>query len=282
MAFLLALLAQSLGVAQGEPAKVTDGLREVGGIAVNDKDEIFLADTAADTLWKWDGKTLAAWKKKAGHPAGLRFGPDGLLYVCETKNKRVTKLAADGTATVVADTFRGAKFNSPTDLCFDRKGGLYFTDPNFGGDANRTMKIEGVYYVPPGGGPPARVVENLKRPHGIDLWADVVYIVDLGAPPGVTRYRAFPEDPPGALRPNASIITEVDLRGAFRVAYGAPDVPSWAFVAVAKGLQIRRAGDAGFELLRFPITPTAVAVHKDVLYVASGKSLFQVPVKVSR
>ena len=41
----------------------------------------------------------------------------------------------------------GKKFNSPNDLCLDRKGRIYFTDPRYVGHEPRELKHRAVYRV---------------------------------------------------------------------------------------------------------------------------------------
>ncbi|MDB5294103.1 MAG: repeat containing protein, partial [Phycisphaerales bacterium] len=68
-------------------------------------------------------------------PSGLARGPDGALYLCDTANHAVRRIAADGTITTVAgDGTRGyagdggpaakAKLNEPYEVRFDPAGNL--------------------------------------------------------------------------------------------------------------------------------------------------------------
>jgi streptogramin lyase len=72
-------------------------------------------------------------------PFGLVRGPDGALYFCDTDNKRVRRIAADGTISTVAGS--GAKgytgdggpalaaaLNEPYEVRFDTAGNLYFVE----------------------------------------------------------------------------------------------------------------------------------------------------------
>jgi hypothetical protein len=63
---------------------------------------------------------------------GLVLDPEGRLVLCEHGDRRVTRLEADGTRTVLADRYQGKRLNSPNDAVFDRRGELHFTDPPFG------------------------------------------------------------------------------------------------------------------------------------------------------
>ena len=73
------------------------------------------------------------------NPRGLTFGPDGSLYISDTSNRKVRKIAPDGIITTVAgsgDTGSSgdggpateATFNSPWDVAIDSMGNLYIAD----------------------------------------------------------------------------------------------------------------------------------------------------------
>lgn len=64
-----------------------------------------------------------------GVPAGLAFGPDAALYVCDSGRRAVLRMATTGAAEDFLTTHEGERFNGPNDLAFDADGNMYFTDP---------------------------------------------------------------------------------------------------------------------------------------------------------
>src|SRR4051812_47269746 len=73
-------------------------------------------------------------------PSGLTIGPDGAVYVCDTGNHVVRRIAPDGTITSVAGIggkagYAGdggpathATLNEPYEVRFDRAGNLYVVE----------------------------------------------------------------------------------------------------------------------------------------------------------
>lgn len=129
-----------------------------------------------------DGRT-SVFRHNASN--GLLFDREGRLVACETKNRRVTRTEKDGSITVLADRYRGGRFNSPNDLCMDSKGRIYFTDPRYGLregmeiypppsiKAGFVLKpIEGVYRID-GPGKITRILcDGAERPNGILISPD--------------------------------------------------------------------------------------------------------------
>ena len=80
-----------------------------------------------------------AMKAKLNQPFGVTRGPDGALYVCDTGNHVVRRIAEDGTITTVAGTgekgysgdgghAKKAKLFEPYEVRFDAVGNLFFVE----------------------------------------------------------------------------------------------------------------------------------------------------------
>lgn len=137
-----------------------------------------------------DGKTRV-FRHNASN--GLLFDREDRLVACETKNRRVTRTEEDGSITVLADRYRGGRFNSPNDLCMDSKGHIYFTDPRYGSregmeiiepgdDCIRTnpsqdARIEGVYRIESTGHVTRVNCDGAERPNGILISSDGRFLV---------------------------------------------------------------------------------------------------------
>src|SRR6516162_10411756 len=117
---------------------------------------IYFSDIG-NRIMKFDPKTgkTVEYRKPSGRANGLDFDPKGRLVACEGANsggnRRVTITEKDGSVRVLADKWKGKRFNSPNDLTIDTKGRVYFTDPRYVGDEPREIVGEYVYRVDPDG-----------------------------------------------------------------------------------------------------------------------------------
>jgi sugar lactone lactonase YvrE len=110
-----------------------------------------------------------------------------------------------GKEAVIADNFEGKPFGRPNDIVSDRKGGVYFSDlpPN---PTPPGAMAPAVYYVPPGG-QPIRVINDIRRPNGVQLSRDekTLYVNDTG---GIHAY-AFDVLADGRLANRREFVTYV-------------------------------------------------------------------------
>jgi gluconolactonase len=110
---------------------------------------------------------------------GLTFSPDGLLTICQHGNRRVIRVNPHGDVTVLADSYRGRRLNSPNDLVYRSDGTLFFTDPPFGlpegfDDPKKELPFSGVFRVRDGD--VELVSDALEGPNGIAFSPDERYL----------------------------------------------------------------------------------------------------------
>jgi gluconolactonase len=105
---------------------------------------------------------------------GITVDNGGSLVFCQHGDRRVARYDTETKAFVpVAENFEGKRFNSPNDLCIDRAGNVYFTDPPYGMETTAKSEIgfNGVYRATPEG-KVTLITRELERPNGIALSLD--------------------------------------------------------------------------------------------------------------
>lgn len=148
--------------------EVRDGFGFTEGPAADDEGNLYFSDIANNRIHKLDTQgNLSVVRENSNAANGLAFDEDGRLLACEGGANRITAMEEDGSITVLVDSYDGKPLNSPNDLWIDNKGGIYFTDPNYGDESNLTQDGEHVYYLPPDGDRARRVLNDLVKPNGI-------------------------------------------------------------------------------------------------------------------
>ena len=178
------------------PVKLAGGFKFTEGPAVAANGDVYFTDIPNNRIHKWavSEKKLSIFAEESNGANGLYFADDGSLYACQGNAKRVVAYTPDGSDTSsLAKRYDGKKFNKPNDLWIDAKGGVYFSDPNYG---NKELSQDGmhVYYIQPGGGDVVRVADGFKTPNGLIGTPDgsMLYIADI-ADGKIYRY-AIQED----------------------------------------------------------------------------------------
>ncbi len=117
------------------------------------------------------GERAELFRENTGGLNGTTFDIDGNLLLCESDNRRITRLRADGSIEVVADRYEGKRFNRPNDIICARDGSIYFTDPGLRVPlSERELPYAGVYRVAPDGA--LSLVADTEYPNGLAFSPD--------------------------------------------------------------------------------------------------------------
>ncbi|MFC4221135.1 SMP-30/gluconolactonase/LRE family protein [Flagellimonas marina] len=117
-------------------------------------------------------RTITKGKMQAN---GLYPYKNGNLLVCDMMGHRVLEMTTEGKVVrVIADSYDGKPIDGPNDIITDGKGGIYFTDPQFTMESEKSQPGRGVYYITPDGNEVKRLVEpnEFAMPNGILLSPD--------------------------------------------------------------------------------------------------------------
>ncbi|MBN1225477.1 MAG: SMP-30/gluconolactonase/LRE family protein [Deltaproteobacteria bacterium] len=165
--------------------KVQTGFIFTEGPAADSDGNIYFSDVRASRIYLWSCKdtSISVYRENTGRANGLMFNQNGHLVVCEMGGRRVTLDNMMGKITVLADSYKGKKLNSPNDLWIDPMGGIYFSDPRYGAKMDDVEKGSmQVYYISPDHKKVARVTNDLVKPNGLigSIDGKSLYIADAG------------------------------------------------------------------------------------------------------
>jgi gluconolactonase len=128
------------------------------------------------------GQGVSVFKEPTNRANGLTRDLQGRLLAAEHDSRRVTRQEADGSITVIANSFQGRRLNRPNDVVVRSDGSIYFTDP-FGPVPNEQWDLThtGVYRVTADLGTMTLLLDDLVFPNGIAFSPDesILYVTDF-------------------------------------------------------------------------------------------------------
>ena len=149
------------------------------GPAVDAEGNVYFTDIPPHLILIWTVENqLDTFRINSGRANGLYFDKDENLLICEGEKGQISSISPTGDYNAIATQYAEKRFNQPNDLWPDPKGGVYFTDPKYGGEEG-PLPQDGmhVYYITPDHTSVIRVCDDLEKPNGI-----------LGTPDGKTLY----------------------------------------------------------------------------------------------
>ncbi len=280
--------------------RVYTGASFTEGPAAGPDGAIYFSDIPNDSpgaILRFDPKTgkTTVFRKPSGKSNGLAFDPAGRLIACEGANRggrRISVTQPDGTVETLADRYDGRRFNSPNDLCIDRQGRIYLTDPRYVGDEPMELPFQSVYRIDPDGRV-HRIIQDVEKPNGIGLSPDftTLYVVEHNnepvkepngrVRPGTKALYAYPLRPDGTVGARRIVVSYtprpgldgicLDTEGNIYAALRDPAEP---------GIHVYRPSGKRIAWIRTPELPTnctfGTGSEADVLYITAGGSLYRI------
>jgi gluconolactonase len=276
---------------------------------------LFFAEIPSNSIRTWTpGKGVSIFLQPSGYKGTAAYGgPEsgsngmtldirGRLTVAGHAQRDVYRLETlnpKGPVTVLADTYKGKKLNSPNDLVYKSDGALYFTDPPYGlrtqqdNDPEKQLDVNGVYRVAHAlaqkpGAPAVHenlqlLVSDLTRPNGIAFSPDEKYLyVNNSQPKKIwMRYTVKPDgtltdakllyDDTADNRPGAPDGMKVDVEGNI---YSAGPGGVWIFTPEGKPLATI--------LVPGRVANVAWAgPDRKMLYITGSEGIFRVSLKIA-
>jgi len=180
-----------------------------GPVWVSKMDAVLYTDVPGNTIWKYkQGEGITEWMSPSGSVPpladytsspganGLIMFDDDHIVVPDHGNRALYKLNLETQEkTVLADSYKGKRLNSPNDAVLHSSGIIFFTDPPYGlkgkeDDPARELDFNGVYALMPSG--ELRVIEDsMTRPNGIILSPDERTLYVANALPSDRYWMAY-------------------------------------------------------------------------------------------
>jgi sugar lactone lactonase YvrE len=229
-----------------------------------------------------------------GTSNGLTLDGQGQVLAAEHDGRRVTRVADDGSRTVLAERFQGKRLNSPNDIVVRSDGAIYFTDPPYGVQPStpgvprpaswwtapipgKELPVHGVYRLAPDG-TLQLVADDFALPNGLAFSPDesVLYVDDSAH----KHIRAFSVRPDGSLTSGRILLD---------MASPDPGVPDGlkidrqgnVFCTGPGGVWVCRADGTFLGRIVLPELPANLAWGEDgsVLFLTARTSVYRLPTK---
>ncbi len=295
-------------VAADTKARVAASVCCLEGPAWHASGDLYFSDIAGSRILKMapDG-LVSVFRADSGRTNGNTFDAQGRLISCEGaefgpdgRRRMVRTDLTTGEVEVLTDRFEGKRYNAPNDVCVDRQGRIWFTDPYYWTDRDSLeMGCEAVYCIDRG--TVRRVVSqpHIGRPNGLAITPDdkTLYVIDSHNVAGGNRkIWAFDVQADGSLARQRLVFDfgrgrggdgmRLDRQGNLWVAAGVlkPRNPHETG-EVQTGIHV--ISPEGKLLGRIPIPEdvltnlTFAGADFKTLFVTAGKTLFKIEVNVS-
>ena len=176
--------------------RVSSGCTFAEGPAADAEGNVYFSDCPNDRimLYRTDGTTVV-WRQPSQRANGMNFDAQGRLVTCCAGGatypggaRSVLRYEHDGSVNSLASHYADKPLNSPNDLCFDKLGRIYFTDPRYGDRSDMEQDCMAVYRIELDR-TLTRVIDDMQTPNGILISADnrTLYLVDHNPDPGGAR-----------------------------------------------------------------------------------------------
>ena len=227
-----------------------------------------------------------------GMSNGLTLDRQGQVLAAEHDGRRVTRVAENGTRTVLAERFQGKRLNSPNDLVVKSDGTLYFTDPPYGVQPptpgvprpdgwwaapmpGKELSVNGVYRLTPDG-TVHLVVDDFALPNGLAFSPDesILYIDDSAH----KHIRAFDVRADGTLTNSRILVNlaseEPGVPDGMKV-----DLQGHVFCTGPGGVWVCRPSGEVLGRILLPELPANLGWGEDgsVLFVTARTSVYRLP-----
>ena len=281
------LLAQTATV-----TRIAGGLRFTEG-PVWRGNALLFSDIPSKRIVRWrrlpEGPELTTFA--TGSCNGLTLDRQGRVLVAEHDGRRVTRVADDGSRTVLAEQYQGKRLSSPNDLVVKSDGAIYFTDPPFAlrpiapgasrpagwwkaAIPGKEVTSNGLYRLTPDGALEL-LIDDFALPNGLAFSPDesVLYVDDTEH----KHIRAFDVLPDGKLTRSRVLVDIVSDEPGFMDGLKV-DLKGNVFCTGPGGVWVCRPNGEVLGRILVPEVPSNLAWGEDgsVLFITARTSVYRV------
>ncbi|GLZ75215.1 gluconolactonase [Actinorhabdospora filicis] len=247
---------------------------------------VLFSDIPNDRVMRWDETTgeVGVFEHGAGYANGRTVDREGRVITCLQGERSVVRTEHDGSTTVLADSWRGGRLNSPNDVVVSSDGAVWFTDPPYGilsdyqgHKAEQEQDGWYVYRIAPDGGLSV-VADDFLRPNGLAFSPDesLLYINDSRR----KHVRVFGVD--GGRLTGGEVFADVERGNPDGVRV---DTDGRVWVAAAEGLLVHDPDGTLIGKLRMPEPATSNLCfggrQRNILFITSTAALYSIRLTVN-
>lgn len=257
-----------------------------GPVWLSDEERLLFTDIPASTIYEMDeGGATRVFRRPSGRSNGLTLDRRSRLLACEHENRRLTRFEPDGSLTVLARRFRGARLNSPNDVVVRSEGTIFFTDPAYGiRPEQQKQPVQGVYRLRPGVAPDTPeltlVTADLDAPNGLAFSPDerILYVSDSKR----RRLYAFPVRDGGGLG-SPELVQDMDGEAPGKPDGLKVDVEGNVYCTGPGGIRVLDPGGVWLGTIVVPEQPANLAwgaCDRRDLYITAQTSIYRIRTRV--
>lgn len=264
-----------------------------GPVWFADGNYLVWSDIPNNRLLRWvPDLGVSVFRTPSNYINGNTRDREGRLVSCSHGARAVLRTEADGTITVLADSYKGKRLNSPNDVVVKSDGTIWFTDPTYGilsdyegYKSDPEQDDRNVYRLDPADGSLTVVVDDFKMPNGLAFSPDesILYVAESGSshdPDCPKHIRQFDVSGKNNLK-NGSVFTVVEhgLPDGFRI-----DVEGNLWTSAGAGVNCYNKDGAMLGRIRTGQTVSNVTFggpRRNQMFITATKSVYSVFLGVS-